>query len=121
MRTSRELVERYYTLMDEGRLAGCEELFHPDAELRIAHHPPLRGWDTILAAMTAALSIATITHDVGRVWDVEPGTAIVEVSATYRFADGRVVDVPGMVVATIADGRFRKQRVYADLSTVLGG
>jgi ketosteroid isomerase-like protein len=114
---TRALVERYYALMDEGRLEDCRPLFHDDVELRIAHHPPITGWDMLLRVMTSGLAVADITHTVGRAWE-EDGTAIFEVDATYVFADGRTVVVPGMVVATIEDGRFRKQRIFADLSTV---
>ena len=119
-----ELITGYYTLLDEGRLDECDRFFTPDATLKIAHHPEIVGWEAIDRVMRAGMSnpiVRSITHDVRNAWEEDDGVAVFEVHATYSLADGRSVVVPGIVIAEIEDGRFKRQRIAADLSPVYGG
>ncbi len=122
VRASRETlnwIRGYYELMDTNRLAECESYFTPDAEIRIAHHPPLVGWESIDRSMRAGLSVVGgIEHEVRNAWEAEDGVLVFEVTAHYTLKDGRKVDVPGVVVAELADGKFHRQRIGADLSAV---
>ena len=112
------VINGYYGLMDEGRLADCERYFAPDATLQIAHFPTIEGWPMIERLMTNGLAnpkVKSLRHDVRNAWD-EDDVTIFEVHATYEMADGRTIVVPGVVIAEIADGRFKSQRITADLS-----
>lgn len=126
MRASAEtlqLVTDYYKAMDEGRLADCEQYLTPDATIQIAHRPPMVGWDTIFTIMQAGMSaphVLGLTHDVKNAWEEEDGTAIFEVHATYSLEGDKTVVVPGIVIATIVDGRIASQRIGADLSPIYG-
>jgi hypothetical protein len=114
-----ELIRSYYGLMDEGRLEECERFFTPDATITIAHNPPMQGWDVIFRMMQAGLSaVKSITHEVRNAWEEDDGTVIFEVVAHYVRMDGRRVDVPGVVIGEVSEGRFRSQRIGADLSPV---
>jgi len=114
-------IRGYYALMDADRLEECEGYFTPDAEIRIAHHPPLVGWDAIDRSMRAGLSVVGgIEHEVLAAWEADDDVLIFEVTAHYTLKDGRKVDVPGVVIAEVADGKFRRQRIGADLSAVYG-
>lgn len=117
-----QLIHSYYSRMDEGRLEDCEELFTPDASLKVAHYPEIVGWESILRVMSNGLAnpkVKRLVHDVKGAWDEDDGVAIFEVHATYEMTDGRTIVVPGVVLAQIEDGRFKSQRVAADLSPVL--
>ena len=114
-----EIINGYYRLMDDGKLADCERYFTPDATLQIAHFPRIDGWPTIERVMTNGLAnpkVKSLTHDVKNAWDEDDGTVIFEVHATYEMTDGRTIVVPGVVIAEIEDGRFTSQRIAADLS-----
>jgi ketosteroid isomerase-like protein len=112
-------IRGYYELMDTDRLDECERYFTPDAEIRIAHHPPLVGWGAIDRSMRAGLSVVEgIEHEVHGGWEAEDDVLIFEVTAHYTLKDGRKVDVPGVVIAEVADGKFHRQRIGADLSAV---
>ena len=112
-------VRKYYKLMDDDRLAECEQYFTPDAEIKIAHHPPMVGWEAIDSSMRAGLSVVgRIDHEVLNVWQADGDTLIFEVVAHYTLKDDRKVDVPGVVIAELQDGRFHRQRIGADLSAV---
>jgi ketosteroid isomerase-like protein len=118
-----ELIHGYYRLMDEGRLDECEQFFTPDATLKIAHHPEIVGWpaiDRIMRGGMANPNVQSIVHNVRNVWEEDAGVVIFEVVAHYTLADGREVEVPGIVIAEVSDGRFTSQRIAADLSTVYG-
>jgi hypothetical protein len=65
--------------------------------------------------------VKSIVHDVKGAWEEDDGVVIFEVVAHYTLADGRELDVPGTVIAEISEGRFRSQRIAADLSPVFGG
>jgi hypothetical protein len=54
------------------------------------------------------------------VWEEDEGVVVFEVHATYDMTDGRTVVVPGVVIGEVDDGRFRSQRIAADLSPVYG-
>lgn len=117
-----DLIRGYYGLMDTGNLDECERYFTPDATLRIAHYPEIVGWETIHRVMSNGLanpSVKRLTHEVRSAWDEDDGLAVFEVHATYEMTDGRTLVVPGVVIAEIEDGRFRSQRIAADLSPVL--
>jgi ketosteroid isomerase-like protein len=117
-----ELINGYYGLMDAGRLDECERYFAADATLKIAHHPTITRWENIALIMKGGMSnprVKIIAHDVENVWE-EDDTVIFEVVAHYVLADGRELDVPGVVIAEIEDGKFRSQRIAADLSPVYG-
>ena len=114
-------IRSYYELIDTGRFAECERFFAPDARLQVAHHPPQEGWEAIDRAMRAGLSLVkNIEHEVRNAWEAEDGVLIFEVVAHYTLADDRKVDVPGVVIAEVAGGRFVTQRIGADLSPVYG-
>lgn len=119
-----EWIKGYYQLMDTGRLDECERYFTPDATLKIAHLPEIVGYEAIDRVMRGGMANPTveqIVHEVKAAWEEEDeGIVIFEVVAHYSLADGREVDVPGIVIGTVAGGRFTSQRIAADLSTVYG-
>lgn len=119
-----EWIKGYYALLDTGRLDECDRYFTPDATLKIAHLPEIAGFEAIDRVMRGGMSnplVKGIVHDVRRAWEEDDGVVIFEVVARYTLADGREVDVPGVVIGEVADGRFRSQRIAADLSPVYGG
>ncbi|MGH2760123.1 MAG: nuclear transport factor 2 family protein [Actinomycetota bacterium] len=119
-----QLITGCYALMDGGRLDECDRYFTPDATLKIAHHPEIVGWEAIDRIMRAGMSnpmVGSITHDVRNAWEEDDGVVVFEVHATYSLADGRTVVVPGVVIGEIEGGRFKRQRIAADLSPVYGG
>lgn len=114
-------IRSYYGLIDSGRYDECDQFFATDASLQIAHHPPQVGRDAIGRAMRAGLSLVkSIRHEVRNAWEAEDGVLIFEVVAHYTMPDDRGIDVPGVVIAEVADGRFKSQRIGADLSPVYG-
>ena len=118
-----EWIKGYYALMDEGRLDECDRYFTPDATLRIAHLPEIVGFEAIDRVMRGGMAnpiVKSIAHEVKAAWEEEDDTVIFEVVAHYALADGREVDVPGIVIGEVSDGRFTSQRIAADLSTVYG-
>jgi hypothetical protein len=119
-----EWIKGYYELLDTGRLDECDRYFTPDATLKIAHLPEIVGFDAIDRAMRGGMAnpiVKQIVHDVKEAWEEDDGVLIFEVVAHYTLADGREVDVPGIVIGEVSDGRFTSQRIAADLSPVYGG
>ena len=118
-----EWIKGYYALLDEGRLDECDRYFTPDATLRIAHLPEIVGFDAIDRVMRGGMAnpkVKSIVHDVKAAWEEDDDTVIFEVVAHYTLADGREVDVPGIVIGELSGGRFVSQRIAADLSVVYG-
>jgi hypothetical protein len=114
-------IRSYYRLMDNDQLEDCARFFTPDAEVKIAHYPPMVGWDAIQRSLRAGLAVVgRIDHEVLNVWEADDDTLVFEVVAHYRLKDDRKVDVPGVVIAEIREGRFHRQRIGADLSVVYG-
>lgn len=119
-----EWIKGYYELLDTGRLDECDRYFTPDATLKIAHLPEIAGFEAIDRVMRGGMAnplVERIVHDVRNAWEADDDTVIFEVVARYTLTDGREVDVPGVVIGEVADGRFRSQRIAADLSPVYGG
>lgn len=118
-----EWIKGYYELLDTGRLDECDRYFTPDATLKIAHLPEIVGYEAIDRVMRGGMANPTvkqIVHDVRAAWEEDDGVVIFEVVAHYTLADEREVDVPGIVIGEVSDGRFTSQRIAADLSTVYG-
>ena len=118
-----ELIESYYASMDSGHLDGCDRYFTSDATLKIAHLPEIAGYESIQRVMRAGLAaphVERLVHEVTNAWEEDDGVVIFEVVAHYTLSGGRSVDVPGVVIATVQDGRFSSQRIAADLSPVYG-
>jgi ketosteroid isomerase-like protein len=118
-----EWIKGYYELLDTGRLDECDRYFTPDATLKIAHLPEIVGYEAIDRVMRGGMANPTvkqIVHDVKSAWEEDDDVVIFEVVAHYTLADGREVDVPGIVIGTVTNGRFTSQRIAADLSTVYG-
>jgi ketosteroid isomerase-like protein len=114
-----DVINGYYALMDAGDLSGCERFFAPDATIQIAHFPKLEGWTVIERVMGTGLAnpnVRSLKHEVRNAWDEDDGVSIFEVHAHYEMTDGRKITVPGVVIAEIEDGRFKSQRIAADLS-----
>ena len=119
-----EWIKGYYELLDTGRLDECDRYFTPEATLKIAHLPEIVGFEAIDRVMRGGMATPTvkqIVHDVKAAWEEDDGVVIFEVVAHYSLADGREVDVPGIVIGEVSDGRFTSQRIAADLSPVYGG
>lgn len=119
-----EWIKGYYELLDTGRLDECDRYFTPDATLKIAHLPELAGYETIDRVMRGGMqnpTVKSIVHDVKHAWEEDDGVVIFEVVARYTLTDGREIDVPGVVIGEVSDGRFRSQRISADLSPIFGG
>jgi ketosteroid isomerase-like protein len=119
-----QLIKGYYELIDAGRLDECDRYFTPDATLKIAHLPEIVGFEAIDRVMRGGMSnpaVKSIAHEVKAAWEEDDGVVIFEVVAHYTLTDGREIDVPGVVIGEIVDGRFRSQRIAADLSPVYGG
>lgn len=119
-----EWIRGYYELLDTGRLDECDRYFTPDATLKIAHLPEIAGFEAIDRVVRGGMAnplVKSIVHDVRNAWEADEDTVIFEVVARYTLADGREVDVPGVVIGEVADGRFRSQRIAADLSPIYGG
>ena len=118
-----ELIEAYYASMDAGRLDECDRYFAADATLKIAHLPEIAGYVAIDRVMRAGLAVPHVeglVHEVTNAWEEDDGVVIFEVVAHYTLSGDRAVDVPGVVIATVQDGRFRSQRIAADLSPIYG-
>ena len=122
-----EWIQSYYASMDTGRLDECDAYFAPNATLKIAHLPEIAGADAIGRVIRAGLAVPHVeklVHEVVAAWEEEgeedDGVVIFEVVAHYSLSGGRAVDVPGVVIATVRDGRFTSQRIAADLSPVYG-
>jgi ketosteroid isomerase-like protein len=116
-------IEGYYASMDAGRMDECDEYFAPDASLKIAHLPEITGAEAIgrvLRGGLAAPHVEGLVHEVVAAWEEDDGIVIFEVVAHYSLSGGRSVDVPGVVIASVRDGRFTSQRIAADLSPVYG-
>jgi ketosteroid isomerase-like protein len=123
-RETLDLIEGYYASMDAGRLDECDRYFVTDATLKIAHMPEIVGFaaiDRVMRAGLAAPHVEGLVHEVTNAWEEDDGVVIFEVVAHYTLSGDRSVDVPGVVVATVEDGRFASQRIAADLSPVFGG
>jgi ketosteroid isomerase-like protein len=117
-------IEGYYAAMDAGRMDECDAYFAPDATLKIAHLPEIVGAEAIgrvLRGGLAAPHIEGLVHEVVGAWEEDDDVVIFEVVAHYTLSEGRRADVPGVVIATVRDGRFTSQRIAADLSPVYGG
>ncbi len=118
-----DLIEGYYASMDGGRLDECDRYFTADATLKIAHLPEIAGFEAIDRVMRTGLAaphVEGLVHEVTNAWEEDDGVVIFEVLAHYTLSGGRTVDVPGVVIATVRDGRFASQRIAADLSVVYG-
>ena len=116
-------IQGYYALMDAGRLDECDGYFAPEATLKIANLPEVQGAESIgrvLRTGLAAPHVEGLVHEVVGAWEEDDGVVIFEVVAHYALSGGRGVDVPGVVIATVRDGRFTSQRIAADLSPVYG-
>lgn len=118
-----EWIKGYYELLDTGRLDECDRYFTPDATLKIAHLPEIVGYEAIDRVMRGGMAnplVKQIVHEVKAAWEEDDGVVIFEVVAHYSLSDRREVDVPGIVIGTVADRRFTSQRIAADLSPVYG-
>ena len=123
----RPIVEKYYALIDGGRLAEAGALYTDDVKLTFANADPVYGRAAAEASIQHVLDQTTvIKHDIVTFWDEQASdgasVAFFEIRITYHLKSGRVITNPGCVVAVVDDdGRFTEQRLYGDLSNVFAG
>lgn len=118
---TREWLERYYAAVDAKDIDAALDFFASDARLRLAGNDPVRGREAIGRMLGAGLDAVEGTrHQLKRIWEEDGGHVLFEVDVVYDLRDGRTVTVPGAAVCTVSGGRFTDQRLYADLSPVLG-
>ncbi|GGM17243.1 MULTISPECIES: nuclear transport factor 2 family protein [Micromonospora] len=121
---ARRLVEEYYALIDGGNLPAACELMTEDVKLTFANAEPVHGRAAAEASIKYVLDHCDrITHRVVTFFETGDAdgarTAFYEIRITYVLKNGKVLDNPGAVVATVdAQGRFTEQRLYGDLNEV---
>ena len=122
--SARELVERYYGLIDTGQLHEASLLMTEDVKLTFANAAPVFGQEAAESSIKVVLDRCSgIKHTVVT-WLEEANadggtTAFFEIRIRYELKNGKVLDNPGAVVATVgSDGRFTEQRLYGDLHEV---
>jgi hypothetical protein len=122
--STQRLVEQYYALIDGNNLSEACDLMTEDIKLTFANAAPVYGRAAAESSIRYVLDFCSkIEHDVVSFFEVDnwdgTHTAFFEIRIKYDLKDGRVVDIPGAVVAIVnADGRFTEQRLYGDLNEV---
>ena len=123
----RPLIEKYYALIDGGKLHEACQMFTEDAKLTFANAEPVYGREAAESSIQYVLDHTTgVKHAVLDVWDDDgpDGTrsAAFELRIVYNLKSGNVVDNPGCAVAIAnPQGQFVEQRLYGDLNNVFSG
>ncbi|MER7164965.1 nuclear transport factor 2 family protein [Micromonospora sp. NPDC000207] len=121
---ARRLVEEYYALIDGGKLPEACELMTEDVKLTFANAEPVYGRAAAASSIQYVLDCCdSIKHDVVTFFETTDAdgtrTAFIEIRIKYFLKNGKVLDNPGAVVATVdGEGRFTEQRLYGDLNEV---
>ncbi|MGW0178330.1 nuclear transport factor 2 family protein [Nocardia sp. NPDC003345] len=125
MSAVRKMVEEYYGLIDSGRLADAAALMTDDVKLTFANAEPVTGRDTATASIQFVLDQCDkIEHKVVHWIEPHPPVdgiteVVFEIRIHYWLKNGKEVDIPGAVYATVnADTLFTEQRLYGDLTEV---
>jgi hypothetical protein len=119
---NRAVVERYYALMDSGRLHEACGMFVDDVKLTFGNAEPIYGPNAAEAAIQFVIDLTSkIQHEVVGFWEFPnpdgTTTAIFELSITYTLKDGPVITNPGLALGILdLDGRFVEQRLYGGLN-----
>ncbi|WP_175647924.1 nuclear transport factor 2 family protein [Nocardia donostiensis] len=119
----RSLVEKYYGLIDSGRLHESCELMTEDVKFTFANAEPVFGRDTAETAIQMVLDRCTaVRHNVVTAFEAETdgtATGLFELRIRFDLKNGKVIELPGCIfVAVDSDGRFAEQRLYADMNPV---
>ncbi|NKY37483.1 nuclear transport factor 2 family protein [Nocardia speluncae] len=124
----RKLAEKYYELIDSGRLAEAAALMTDDVKLTFANAEPVTGRDAATASIQYVLDQTTkIEHKVVHWIEPHPATdgtteVMFEIRIHYWLKSGKELDIPGAVYATVnADNMITEQRLYGDLTEVFAG
>ncbi|MEU4313295.1 nuclear transport factor 2 family protein [Nocardia sp. NPDC024068] len=125
MSSVRKIVEEYYGLIDSGRLGDAAALMTDDVKLTFANAEPVTGRDTATASIQFVLDQCDkIEHKVVHWIEPHPPVdgiteVVFEIRIHYWLKNGKEVDIPGAVYATVnADNLFTEQRLYGDLTEV---
>ena len=125
--SARQLVERYYALIDGGKLGEAAGLMIDDVRLTFANAEPVQGTAAAEASIQYVLDqTSEIKHEVLHLWESDNGdgtrAVVFEIRITYWLRSGKVLSIPGAVFSTVdADNRFTEQRLYGDLNEVFAG
>ena len=107
-----EWLERYYGLLDSGRVReAVTEFLDPACTVRIANAEPVGFID---AARALAPFVAGTRHRIMSMLESDDGTIACELRITYTRHDGSSITLPGALFAHVRDGRFIEQRAYTD-------
>ncbi|GAA0364665.1 nuclear transport factor 2 family protein [Actinoallomurus spadix] len=121
---TRRLVEQYYDLIDSGDLHQACGLMAENVKFTFANADPIFGQESAEAAIQVVLDRCTAIRHRVVTWFEEPGpdgsvNANFEIRIRYDLKNGKVLDNPGAVFATVNDdGVFTEQRLYGDLNEV---
>lgn len=112
--------EDFYARVDVFDPKVPEDLLTEDHEFTMGNHPTAVGHDAFRAGVANLQKIvARMSHRFVRV--IEDGDhAAVEGVCEYHKHDGAVVAIPVMTAIDRRDGRVAAQRVYIDLSPLVG-
>lgn len=106
-----EWVREMYARVDAKQVDEYIGLFDPDAQLRFAAGPVVRGAETIRDTLKRADEGHEMQHRFLNCWELED-TTILEFEVDYRYADGRSVTFPAMTVLERSNGAITSMRVY---------
>ena len=121
---TRSLVEKYYELIDTGRLAEAALLMTDGVKFTFANADPIVGRSAAESSIQFVLDqCSKIKHSIVTFFEFarEDGWTdiIFEIRIKFDLKNGRTLDLPGCAVATVnSDGSFTEQRLYADLNEV---
>jgi SnoaL-like domain len=107
-----EWLERYYRLLDEGRVREAIGEFLADGcTFRFGNGEPATFIDE---ARRMSKLITGTRHTIVSVLESDDGLLACELEITYFKHDGSSVTLPGSLFAKVRDGRFVEQRAYID-------
>ncbi len=110
-------LERYYGLLDDGRVLEAIDGFLADGcTFRFNDRPPASFIDE--ARRMSKLIIGT-RHRLLTILEGDDGTLACELAVTYIKHDGSEITLPGSLFARIEHGRFVEQRAYIDQGPLL--
>lgn len=109
---SRAWLERYYRLLDDGRVReAIDEFVAEGCTIRFANREPVAFIDE---ARRMAKLVKGVRHEILGVLEGDDGTIACELNVTYIKHDGSGVTLPGSLFARVENGRFVEQRAYID-------
>lgn len=117
--TNTEIIKRMFQAGESMNVNNFVKFYNDDAIYQFGNFPVAHGPEGIInSSGTFIEKVGACLHNVENIWEIDPETAVVEMTVTYTRKDGRVHTLPCCDTIRFKNGKVQELRIFMDIMPV---